>query len=811
MYGFLILLPLTLISLAIGWLIASSPQVADYVEYATDITGHTALITDAWANKRLWVQIGSHLLAYAVVCFVLMATVRTISAPLPADRPAGLQFFQLFLEVVFVALPSTVLLWIAGRALRSDWSNWIHWLTIGVLCVGLGVTVAITAKRRPLELYGSSGHPFRITKTDVLAALSAIVIAAAIVAFALYPRDSAHLIGMFPVLMLATAATFLGLAAIFSRHASPVAVISSLITGVLFLHLIDQTALPAREFRYKNTTVTAGTGPKPTVADVKAQRKIPDLATAFHDWLEHRRPAIEEYKKKGRAYPVFFVSAQGGGMYAAYHPALSLARLTDYCPEFAQHLFGISSVSGGSLGAAVFAELMRLLPAAERGDPKSSVIGCSRSGDPAVHNFLQKRVEAFFQTDFLSPVIASAFLFDLPSFFVPQLRFGHDRAKALEFGFESAWQKLGLAAADGGLSSDFLERWEPTGSVPALFMATTGVNFGIPVLISQIDWSFNPSGGATAKQPDKGVGAALNVPTTGLLQTVLERLDRPDDQLQVGIANILDFRPDVQLATSTAVVLSARFPFVTPPGTIVKNEKISPSRGGIFQKTDELELTDGGFYDNSGGIVAREIIADLVRRLDTDDRLRPFKNSVRFHLIRFTDTPAKRQALASEGAHFELVTPLVAYNAVRQSRGVLLASPPPMTTTSNIYLLDEWYEGTLNWLLSQGTKRNIEKRSSWIAAGNEVCCEVRRTTTGATTDVVKRIPLSDVQVKELADSGLRFDLFIPNAPSFRRIMSLLNSGALVPASATTSPAATPTTPQGNLNPATQATPAPAAQ
>ena len=36
MYGFLILLPLTLISLLIGSLIASSMQVADYVAYITD-------------------------------------------------------------------------------------------------------------------------------------------------------------------------------------------------------------------------------------------------------------------------------------------------------------------------------------------------------------------------------------------------------------------------------------------------------------------------------------------------------------------------------------------------------------------------------------------------------------------------------------------------------------------------------------------------------------------------------------------------------------------------------------------------------
>ena len=212
-----------------------------------------------------------------------------------------------------------------------------------------------------------------------------------------------------------------------------------------------------------------------------------------------------------------------------------------------------------------------------------------------------------------------------------------------------------------------------------------------------------------------------NIGRAALLQSVLERLSRPDDQLQVGVANILDFRPDLQLATSTAVVLSARFPFVTPPGAIVENARIVRS-SGLYQKTKVLELTDGAFYDNSGGIVARDIILALNRLLEKDERFKDFKDNVRFHLIRFTDTPAKRQGGASESGHFELVTPLVAYDAVRQSRGVLLSRPPQGTGISNVYLLDEWYGGTLNWLLSRDTKLAVEKRSSWLKGfENEVC------------------------------------------------------------------------------------------
>jgi hypothetical protein len=154
MYGFLILLPLTLISLFIGFLIASSPQLADYVAHITDIVREQSLE----AVARSWMMIGSYVATYAVLCFVLAATVRTISAPLPPDRPAALRVLQVLLEALFVAVPSMVLLWINGQALSAARHNWVNWLTVGVVCVGLLTTVAVTLARRPLELYASSFH-----------------------------------------------------------------------------------------------------------------------------------------------------------------------------------------------------------------------------------------------------------------------------------------------------------------------------------------------------------------------------------------------------------------------------------------------------------------------------------------------------------------------------------------------------------------------------------------------------------------------------------------------------------------------------
>ena len=780
MYGFLILLPLTLISLLVGALIASSTQVADYIAYISYITnGKSPRLDEIWSNKRLVVLIGAHVLAYAIVCFTAVATVRTVSSPLPADRARAVRLFQVLLEIVFVAVPSSVLFWITWRALIADKSNLIHWTTLSVLCVGMAITVMVTAMRRPLELYTSSLRPLSVTKVDAIALLCLIAIAAMVIAFANRPIESAHLVGMFPVLMLATATALLAVAAIFSRAASPVAVISSLMTTVLVLNLIDWLASPTREFRYTNVAYRAAAGEVvaggSSVPEIKAQRKIPDLVTAFRQWLEHRRPAIEAYKKKGRAYPVFIVTAQGGGIYAAYHPALSLARLTDHCPEFAHHLFAISSVSGGSLGAAVYAELVRALPPTPPHDPASPSATCSPTRGATLDNYLQTQVQRFFETDFLTPVIASAFIFDVPSIFIPQLRFSEDRARALEFAFETAWKRLGGGGTGGGLSGPYFERWDPTGIAPALFMSATAVNFGIPILVAQIDWSYNPVSNVSARPTSaKSATAERSVASPGLLKTVRDRLLAPEDQLQVGVGNLLDFRPDIQMATSTAVVLSARFPFVTPPAAIAQNSRIiRPS--GLYHKTKVLELTDGAFYDNSGGIVARDIIAELVRRLENDERLKEFKNDIKIELIRFTDTPAKRQGGASVSDHSELITPLVAYDAVRQSRGVLLPGVSRKAGTYNIYLLDEWYEGSLNWLLSEGTKRAVETRSSWLFGyGNDVCCEVSDPLTKSRN---KRIPLLDEQAHELEKGGLIVRRFVPNARQFQQVLALVDGGA----------------------------------
>jgi hypothetical protein len=219
-------------------------------------------------------------------------------------------------------------------------------------------------------------------------------------------------------------------------------------------------------------------------------------------------------------------------------------------------------------------------------------------------------------------------------------------------------------------------------------------------------------------------------------------------------------------------VLSARFPFVTPPGVIKDNPKVQKSR--LYENTKYLELTDGGFFDNSGGTVGREIISRMQSLLNDDAGYSSFKGKVAIRWIRFTDTPQRRQVTAGEGGHPEFVSPLVAYDSVRLSRGAILAPVPSGTRVFNLYLLDEWYEGTLNWLLSQRTRTDIEIRASWIEGkDNTVCCLV---TKKGFPEQTRRINLKDVKLSELADSGYEFQRIRPNEQGILEILDTVDKG-----------------------------------
>ena len=300
----------------------------------------------------------------------------------------------------------------------------------------------------------------------------------------------------------------------------------------------------------------------------------PDVAQAFGAWYGSRKDR-KFYEDRNRPYPVYIVAARGGGLYAAYHTAKFLARLQDQCPSFAQHTFAISGVSGGSLGGAVFAALTKALKA-----PNDAHEPCVALNEP--HNgAYEKRVDEFFDSDFLSPLLAALLFPDFVQHFLPYPIPSFDRARALEVTVEKAWAHV--APEDPGLfRDDVFTLWKPDGSTPALVLNTTNVESGINHAVMpfmRMDEARVPLFDVLRPEPGReqtpGRGEPSQSPKPRYRET---------------------------MALSTASILSARFPWVLPAGSY-----------------DSLSFVDGGYYDNSGLSSAEDIIAILRQRFSGVD------------------------------------------------------------------------------------------------------------------------------------------------------------------------------------------------
>jgi hypothetical protein len=307
-------------------------------------------------------------------------------------------------------------------------------------------------------------------------------------------------------------------------------------------------------------------------------KRVPHtIAEGFAEWLEKRKDT-----KTYRAYPVYVVAAEGGGIYAAFRTAAFLASLQDLCPRFSHHLFAISSVSGGSVGAVIYNGLTRKIKeSSERFEPG---LGCTLSGSNTGGLFYSDVAEDVLRDDFLSPVLA-AFLF--PDFLQRFLFFPIaqlDRTIALEKSLEQSWDdkvrsyydRFRGRWVDNGnpLRDSFATSWNSDGDSPALFINTTEIQSGRGRVITPFSVETEEYSSLPLLQPPQGAQD-----------------------------------PGVDISMSTAAVLSARFPWLTPPGSIhisVPNNKLAAQAVPLQER--KIQLVDGGYLDNSGVSTALTIV-----------------------------------------------------------------------------------------------------------------------------------------------------------------------------------------------------------
>jgi hypothetical protein len=306
----------------------------------------------------------------------------------------------------------------------------------------------------------------------------------------------------------------------------------------------------------------------------------------FHGSYPNCERAKSCFQKNGiagrhhRLAPVYIVATEGGGIYAAHRTATFLSDLQDRCPRFSHHLFAISSVSGGSAGAAVFNSLTRVIkPEGRRFEPGE---GCFADGQRVERLYLNDAADEILKDDFLSPVLASFLFPDLLQKLLPYPVGSFDRARPLEKALEDAWDrhtgafqkrfKEQWTGTFNPLREPFLSHWRADGDSPALFINTTEVASGRGLVVSPFDLN-------TAEFPPEWLYTS---------------------NTRAGEA--------VAVPLSTAAVLSARFPWLTPAGWFSFQMPLS-SKGPGVERT--VSLVDGGYFDNSGVITAQAIMNEV--------------------------------------------------------------------------------------------------------------------------------------------------------------------------------------------------------
>ena len=298
----------------------------------------------------------------------------------------------------------------------------------------------------------------------------------------------------------------------------------------------------------------------------------PALDEAFASWIASRK---DRGAYADRPYPVYIVAAEGGGIYAAYHTAKVLARIQDLCPNFAQHVFAISSVSGGSLGAGIFAALAQKNAHNGEAQPCREVYAEKADG-------LERKAQEMLSHDFLSPLIWAGLFPDFVQRFLPVPIYAFDRALTLEASFEHVWDVR--QGGDNPFRSSFFDLCSPGSAAcpadvaaPALLLNATNVETGAQMVLSP-----------------------LYLGQTYILQTgTLEDFYRKSATMK-------------QLPLSTAVGLSSRFPWILPVGWY-EFTLPAPENTNEAPQHRRMTFVDGGYYEGSGVATAENVAQYLLK------------------------------------------------------------------------------------------------------------------------------------------------------------------------------------------------------
>ena len=473
-------------------------------------------------------------------------------------------------------------------------------LTLAVAAVAATWWIVDRSPAIPAAIEGSTNHGAtgmaatrdRITRVETLVPLAAALGAFVLVGLAAASTGTAErlgsvaLIGLLSIGLLgvtaaATASLFgppRGPLALAGFHRFPVLLTVGVLSTVMTV-LVEEPGF------HEADLVTATGGERPPLSTV---------ADEFAAFTGVEQPA--EAPDARPWTPLVVVATSGGGARAAYWTLLALdclfgdeslgASAAPACaagsdgpvPSF-EDVFAISGISGGSVGAAMFAAQGPTIDASEVFDP-----------------------------GFVDPVVANLLALDLPNA-VAQSPVLRDRAEHLEEVWEDAVE---------GMDARFFDA-RPAGAwTPILALNSAAIEDGCRVSVSRVAFA---AGTATdPRTPNELSGSCRSFvarrlapppavdPTTGSPSV---------DTADVPWASTRDLGAvlcaDQDLRVSTAALLSARFPYVSPSGAV-------PFCGDERRFT---YLMDGGSVDSSAAGPAALLTEEVVRLARAWNAARP--------------------------------------------------------------------------------------------------------------------------------------------------------------------------------------------
>lgn len=484
-----------------------------------------------------------------------------------------------------------------------------------------------------------------------------LVAALAVVVTALYPVAVGELLGPAAVLCSAFAAitAVWSRTAVFSRHVGFATIY--VVLGVIFaMSAVTIIAVPVcltigaaqttgcmhhtvriHPNNDRSFTQTARGDDPSYFSDDHKHMNIAEAAGAWRNEVD------SALSKDGTARPIIFVSAAGGGQKAGLWTAYALGTLEDCIPDFHRSVFGISAVSGGALGAANYTALLK----ASGGRP-SKPGGCSGlpvtdehapDDTPFLDFYSRYGIEAI-DGDGISPLALNLFYNDVLFNFTP-FPF-RDRAYALEKSWERDWRSAYRSLAPE-LTVSALEGRPDNAALKA--EQQYGFLYQPLERLKKNEEARRPCGehelfsrnfmclwdGAITSPLEREPGPEKPVWRPALFlngmflhdgERVITTNLKPPPRCGENHAcangaewkdvsdNLVSFHEvsGIDIAVSTAVHNSARFPGVSPAGAVIGNANQRDGVPGV-KKEFIAHIIDGGYSDNSGSRTLSEIVS----------------------------------------------------------------------------------------------------------------------------------------------------------------------------------------------------------